>query len=298
MKQLFIIAYLLLFLLISGCGKSKNDYEASGMFETTEVLVSSQANGQLIKLDVEEGQFLPANAIAGCVDTVQLYLKKKQLLANLKAIDNRSHNVSLQMAALRQQIAKQQQELTRFRNLLRSNAATQKQVDDIQANIELLQKQLAAQTESLEKNNRSLSGESEALLIQIDQVADLINKSLIINPVSGIVLAKYAEAGEITAPGKALFKTGDLDRMFLRTYITSDRLTQLKLGQAVRVFVDFGKKEQREYAGKITWISDKAEFTPKNILMRNERANSVYAVKIAVKNDGYLKIGMYGEIKL
>jgi HlyD family secretion protein len=227
-----------------------------------------------------------------------LHLKKKQLLANLKAIDSRSHNVSLQMAALRQQIAKQQQELTRFRNLLQSNAATQKQVDDIQANIEVLQKQLAAQTEALENTNRSVSGESEALLIQIEQVEDLIRKSLIVSPITGTVLAKYAETGEVTAQGKALFKTGDLDNMFLRAYITSDQLTQLKLGQTVRVFADSGKKEQKEYAGKIAWISGKAEFTPKTIQTRNERANSVYAMKIAVKNDGYIKIGMYGEVRL
>ncbi|MDR1372129.1 MAG: HlyD family efflux transporter periplasmic adaptor subunit [Dysgonamonadaceae bacterium] len=298
MKHLFVITCLSLSALFSGCGKNRDNQDASGMFETTEVLVSSQAAGQLMRLDVEEGQSLRANARAGYVDTIQLYLKKKQLLANLRAIDSRSHNVSLQMAALRQQIAQQQQELTRFQNLLRSNAATQKQVDDIQANIYLLQKQLDAQIESLEKNNRSVSGESEALLVQIEQVTDLINKCLIVSPVSGVVLAKYAEAGEITAQGKALFKVGDLDNLFLRAYITADQLTQLKMGQTVSISIDFGKKDRKEYAGKVTWISEKAEFTPKTVQTRNERANSVYAVKIAVKNDGYIKIGMYGEVRL
>jgi HlyD family secretion protein len=297
MNYKHVIRHLLLVLLFSACGKSRGDYDASGTFESTEVVVSSLAGGQLMELNVEEGQMLTANVPVGYVDTVQLHLKKKQLLANLKAIDSRSHNVSLQMAELRQQIGKQEQELTRFRNLLGSNAATQKQVDDIRANIDLLQKQLAARTESLEKNNRSVSGESEALLVQIEQVSDLIHKSMIVSPVSGTVLAKYAEAGEVTAQGKALFKTGDMDNMFLRIYITADQLTQLKLGQTVKVFADYGKKERKEYAGKVVRISEKAEFTPKTIQTRNERANLVYAVKIAVKNDGYIKIGMYGEVR-
>jgi HlyD family secretion protein len=220
-----------------------------------------------------------------------------QLLASMTAVDSRSYNVSLQIASTKQQIAKQQTELARFQNLLRSNAATQKQVDDIAAQIDFLQKQLAAQTETLNNTNRSLSGESRALQIQVEQITDLIRKSIISSPITGTVLAKYAEAGEVTAQGKALFKVGDINNLFLRAYITADQLTQLKLGQTVKVFADFGKKERKEYPGTITWISDKAEFTPKTIQTRNERANLVYAVKIAVKNDGYIKIGMYGEVK-
>jgi HlyD family secretion protein len=270
-----IIVLLATILIISSCGNRKGDYDASGTFETTEILVSSQANGQLMELNIDEGQSLTANVPVGYVDTVQLYLKKRQLLASMKAIDSRSHNVALQIAGLRQQISKQQKELVRFQNLLRSNAATQKQVDDIQSGIELLQKQLAAQTESLENNNRSVSGESAALQVQIEQVADLINKSIVVSPISGTVLSKYAEAGEVTAQGKALFKVGDIENMFLRAYITSDQLTQLKLGQTVRVFADFGEKERKEYTGTIAWVSDKAEFTPKTIQTRNERANQI-----------------------
>ncbi|MDR0798492.1 MAG: HlyD family efflux transporter periplasmic adaptor subunit [Dysgonamonadaceae bacterium] len=279
-----------------GCGKNKRNVEASGAFEATEVIVSAQAGGQLIYFNVDEGQTLIAGQTLGVVDTMQLYLKKAQLLASMKAVDSRAYNVALQVASLKQQLAKQQTELARFQNLLRANAATQKQVDDIQAQIDVLQKQLNAQTANLENNNRSVSGESAALQIQIEQVEDLICKSKIISPIDGTVLSKYTEAGEVTAAGKALFKVGDLNNMYLRAYITADQLTQLKLNQKVKVWVDFGKKEMKEYEGTITWIADKAEFTPKNIQTKNERANQVYAMKVAVRNDGFLKIGMYGEV--
>ncbi|MDR3226937.1 MAG: HlyD family efflux transporter periplasmic adaptor subunit [Prevotellaceae bacterium] len=296
MKKNKLIILLTVYLLIS-CGKNKGDYDASGAFETTEVLVSSQASGMLMKLNVEEGQILTPDVAVGYVDTTQLYLKKKQLLANMRALDSRFYNISLQIAAINQQIDKQNIELKRFQNLLKSNAATQKQVDDIEAEIKILTKQLAAQTESLENNNKSVSNESAAMQIQIEQITDLIDKSIIASPVYGTVLAKYAEVGEIVSQGKALFKIGDTENMFLRAYITANQLTQLKLRQKVKIFADFGENETKEYDGTITWISDKAEFTPKTIQTRNERANLVYAVKIAVKNDGYIKIGMYGEIK-
>ncbi len=284
-------------ILLASCGKNNRNFDASGNFEATEIIVSSQANGQIMAFNINEGQTLEANIPVGYVDTLQLHLRKIQLQASLKAIDSRFYDVSKQIAATNQQITKQKSELQRFENLLQSNAATQKQVDDINAQIILLQKQLAAQTESLENSNRSVSGESAALLAQIKQVEDLINKSTISSPVAGTVLSKYAEQGEITAQGKALFKMGDINNMFLRAYITSDQISQMKLGRQVRVFVDFGKRDMNEYPGTITWISDKAEFTPKTIQTRNERANQVYAVKIAVKNDGLLKIGMFGEVR-
>jgi HlyD family secretion protein len=188
--------------------------------------------------------------------------------------------------------------LARFEKLLQSNAANQKQVDDIKAHIALLEMQLAAQTESLENGNKSISGESSALEIQVAQVEDQLKKSIITSPISGTVLSKYAEQGEFAVQGKALFKVADISNMYLRAYITSDQITQVKIGESVKVFADFGKKEMREYSGTVTWISDKAEFTPKTIQTRNERANLVYAVKIAVKNDGYLKKGMYGQVRL
>ncbi|GHT64568.1 membrane protein [Bacteroidia bacterium] len=293
-----IILFGMILLTAVGCGKKKGNYDASGSFEATEVLVSSQVAGQVMALDVEEGQSLKAYESVGFIDTVQLYLKRKQLLAGMKAVDSRSYNISLQIASLKQQIEKQQTELARFKNLLKSNAATQKQVDDIQSSIDVLQRQLAAQTESLQNNNKSVSAESLGIQAQVEQIDDMIWKSIISSPIDGILLQKYVEKGEIAGQGKALFKIADLDRIFLRAYITADQLNQLKLNQEVSVFADFGKKEMKSYTGTITWISDKAEFTPRTILTKNERANLVYAVKVAVKNDGYLKIGMYGELKI
>jgi HlyD family secretion protein len=293
-KQWFILA---ISTLLISCGKSAGDYDASGSFEATEVLVSAQANGQLLTFNVKEGQKVKAGETLGIIDTVQLALKRKQLLASMTAVDSRRYDVSLQIASLREQIAKQQTELARFQNLLKQNAATQKQVDDIASSIDVLQRQLAAQISTLNNTNRSISGESAALQIQVEQIDDLLRKSLVISPIDGTVLTKYAEAGELAAQGRTLFKVADMDNLFLRAYITANQLTQLKLGDKVRVFADFGE-DMKEYTGKITWIADKAEFTPKTIQTKVERANLVYAVKITVKNDGYLKIGMYGELRI
>jgi HlyD family secretion protein len=298
MKTLKTFILVTTILILSSCGNKKGNYDASGTFEATEVLVSAQATGQIMQLDITEGQTLEAGQEAGYIDTVQLHLKKAQLLASMKAVDSRTYNVSLQIASLKQQIAKQQTERLRFRNLLQSNAATQKQVDDIQSSIEVLQKQLAAQTETLQNNNSSISAEISGLYIQVEQIDDLMRKSIICSPITGIVLAKYAEKGELAGQGRALFKIADMEHIYLRAYITADQLNRLQLNREVSVFADFGKKDMTEYKGTITWISDKAEFTPRTILTKNERANLVYAVKIAVKNDGYLKIGMYGELDL
>ena len=292
------IALLAMVFLLTSCGNKKGSYDASGAFEATEVMVSAQASGQIMQFDLTEGQHLQDHQVIGYIDTVQLHLKKAQLLAGMKAADSRTYNVSLQIASLKQQIAKQQTELARFQNLLKANATTQKQVDDIQSSLDVLQKQLAAQTETLQNANSSISAEVSGLYIQIEQIDDWIGKSIISAPVSGTVLAKYAEKGELAGQGRALFKMADLDQIYLRAYISADQLTQLKLNQEVSVFADFGKKEMKAYPGVITWISDKAEFTPRTILTKNERANLVYAVKVAVKNDGYLKIGMYGELRI
>lgn len=284
-------------LLPVACSNNKTDYDASGIFESTEVIVSSQVSGQLMEFTVTEGQQLQAHSYLGYVDTTQLYLKKQQLMASRTAVSSRSTSVPRQIASLKEQIATQKRELARFGNLVKLNAANQKQVDDIQSQLSVLEKQLAAQTELLVNNNQGISGESTALESQIAQIEDQLLKSRITSPIQGTVLTKYAEQGEFTAPGKALFKVSDMQQMYLRAYITSDQLTQLKQGQSVTVYVDFGEEQMRTYPGTISWIADKAEFTPKTIQTRNERANLVYAVKIAVTNDGYLKNGMYGEVK-
>ena len=292
------ILYFSFVILLSACGRGNGDYDASGVFETTEVIVSAEANGKIMQLDITEGQLLDAGREIGYIDTVQLYLKKMQLLANMKSVKTRYTDVPRQIAATKQQIATQRNELKRFENLVKSNAANQKQVDDINAQILLLERQLAAQTETLENSNRGVSEESTGLDIQVAQLNDQLQKSIITSPIKGTVLSKYAEQGELATQGRVLFKIADMDNMFLRAYITSGQLTEVKIGQQVRVFADFGEKDMKEYAGTITWISDKSEFTPKTIQTRDERANLVYAVKIAVKNDGYLKKGMYGELKL
>jgi len=294
----FETATIITALVLSSCAEKKSQYDASGVFEVTEVIVSARASGELTGFDVTEGQEVEADKPLGYIDTTQLYLKKMQLLANMKSVESRQHNVSKQIAPLHQQIAAQQAEQKRFEKLVQSNAATQKQLDDVNAQLAILEKQLAAQTEMLESGNRGVSGESSGLSMQVAQITDQINKSVVTSPINGVVLSKYAQRGEWATQGKSLFKVGDINKMYLRVYITADRLTSLKIGQSVKVYSDRGKSDRAEYAGTVVWISDKAEFTPKTIQTRDERANLVYAVKIAVQNDGYIKRGMYGEIKI
>lgn len=295
MKRSF--AYPMLVLLAASCVEGNKAYDASGVFESTEVTVSAEGNGKILSLDLQEGDRLEAGQIVGCIDTVQLHLSEIQLEASRRAVGSGRLDISRQIAALESQIGKQRQELDRFTKLEKAGASNRKQVEDIQAQIETLERQLAAQKESLNSSNRNVSGQADALEAQIEQIRDRIRKCVITSPVAGTVLAKYSEAGEFAALGRALFKVADIDNIRLRAYITADQLTTLKLGQQVRVFADQGSSGRKEYAGTLIWISDKAEFTPKTIQTRDERANLVYAVKIAVENDGLIKLGMYGDIK-
>jgi len=282
-------------ILTTSCGKSNNDADASGTFEATEVIVSAQGVGQILSLSVEEGQSLIANQLVGTIDSTQLYLRKKQLQASGKAIQSRRPDIKKQIGALEQQITTAKTERKRAENLIKANAANQKQLDDINAQIAVLEKQLDAQKTMLESSNQGISDESEGLTFQIKQLEDQLDKCKITSPITGTVLVKYAEMGEVAAPGKALFKIADTNNMILRAYITADQLTQVKVGQTVKVKTDSGKDGSKEYSGTIAWVSSKAEFTPKTIQTRDERANLVYAVKINVKNDGLIKIGMYGD---
>ena len=297
MKRSF--AYPLLVLLAASCVEGNKAYDASGVFESTEVTVSAEGNGKILSLDIQEGDRLEAGQIVGCIDTVQLHLSEVQLEASRRAVGSGWLDISRQIAALESQIGKQRQELDRFTKLEKAGASNRKQVEDIQAQIETLERQLAAQEESLNSSNGNhiVPGKADALEAQIEQIRDRIRKCVITSPVAGTVLAKYSEAGEFAALGRALFKVADIDNIRLRAYITADQLTTLKLGQQVRVFADQGSSGRKEYAGTLIWISDKAEFTPKTIQTRDERANLVYAVKIAVENDGLIKLGMYGDIK-
>lgn len=296
-KTLTYSSLLVLALAMTACGKGNKVYDASGVFESTEVTVSAEGNGKIMSLDLQEGDRLEAGAVVGCIDTVQLYLSKIQLEASRRAVGSGRLNISRQIAALESQIAKQRQELDRFTKLEQAGASNRKQVEDIQAQLDILERQLAAQKESLQNTNSNVSGQADALEAQVMQLEDKIRKCVITSPVSGTILAKYSEAGELAVQGRALFKVADLESIRLRAYITADQLTNVKLGQAVKVYADQGTSGRKEYDGTLIWTSYKAEFTPKTIQTRDERANLVYAVKIAVKNDGLIKLGMYGEVK-
>ena len=283
--------------LFSACGNGAPKYDATGTFETTEVLVSAEASGRLLYFDIEEGMLLKAGEEVGVVDTVQLYLKKLQLEASLKSVEEQRPDILKQVAATKEQISAAQRERNRVANLLKVGAANQKQLDDAEDQLEVLRKQLVAQNSTLSNSHQSLTWQSSSVGIQVAQVEDQLKKCHITSPIIGTVLAKYAEAGELTAMGTPLFKVADTEQMYLRAYITSEQLSQVKLGQKVTVFSDYGTDEHKQYPGVVTWISDTSEFTPKTILTKNERANLVYAVKIAVHNDGLLKIGMYGGVE-
>ncbi|MBY0436071.1 MAG: HlyD family efflux transporter periplasmic adaptor subunit [Cyclobacteriaceae bacterium] len=290
----------ILLLLITGlwaCTGTNGDVDASGNFEAEEVIVSAEAAGKLLAFDVEEGAALEAKKVVGLIDTTQLYLRKKQLQYSIRAVIARKPNVPVQLAALREQIETTTREKKRIESLLKDDAATKKQLDDITSQLDVLQRQYDATQSSLTVSTQSIQSETLPLQAQLDQVQDQLEKSKIVNPLSGTVLTKYVEKDEVTAPGKALYKIANLETMTLRAYLTGNQLPQVKLGQSVEVLVDDGKG-LKSYPGTIAWISDKAEFTPKTIQTKEERANLVYAVKITVKNDGYLKLGMYGDVKL
>ncbi len=280
-----------------GCGNGNGKFDATGTFESEEVIISSEATGKIVKLNFEEGSQLKQNEVAAIVDTVQLYLRKKQLEASVKAVLSKQPDVTIQLAALKEQIETAEIEKRRIENLVKANAATTKQQDDINSQLDVLNKQYAATKSSLTITKDGLERETFPLMAQIEQIQDQIERSIVKNPVDGTVLTRYAKQNEIVTTGKALYKIADLSEMTLRAYVNGDQLGQVKLGQKVKVYVDKGNGEQKEVSGEIYWIAAKAEFTPKTIQTKDERANLVYAIKVKVKNDGYLKIGMYGEVK-
>lgn len=282
--------------LCGACTDSDVKYDASGMFEATEVIVSAKGTGELTSFNVEEGQQVQSGAIVGCIDTMQLSLQKQQLASTISATESKHLNASQQVAAYRQQISNLQRERQRFIQLVKENAANQKQVDDIDYQIRVLERQITATSEQIGSNNKSLMGQKASIVAQIAQLSDQIRNSMVTSPIAGTVLVKYMEQGEFATPGKPLFKVANVNDLKLRAYVTADQLTGLKIGQTATVYADQGKAERKAYEGRITWISDKAEFTPKTIQTRDERANLVYAVKISVKNDGLIKNGMYGDV--
>ncbi|MBK7631270.1 MAG: HlyD family efflux transporter periplasmic adaptor subunit [Ignavibacteriales bacterium] len=298
MKNRFLnIAFILAVALLFGCSNGNGDFDATGTFESEEIIVSSEAMGKLVMFQVEEGMQLKQNQIVGVVDTTQLYLKKKQLQANIKAVLSKQPDISAQLAALQKQIETTEVEKKRIENLVKLDAATTKQLDDINSQLEVLIKQYTAAKSSLTITKQGIQSETLPLIAQVEQIEDQIKKSIIKNPIDGTVLTRYAKPDEITVNGKALYKIADLSEMTLRAYVDGDQLGQIKLEQKVKVFVDKGEGEQKEMLGEIYWVSSKAEFTPKTIQTKDERANLVYAIKVKVLNNGYLKIGMCGEVK-
>lgn len=285
-------------LLLTACGRGDAEYDATGTFEATEVVVSAEANGRLLMFDVEEGATLTGGQEVGVIDTMQLYLKRLQLQASLKSVEEQRPDILKQVAATREQITQAERERDRVARLLRVNAANQKQLDDAETMLQVLQKQLEAQQSTLNNSDQSLTWQSSSVGVQVAQVEDQLAKCHIQAPITGTVLAKYAEAGELAVPGTPLFKLADMEQIYLRAYLTSEQLAEVKLGQQVMVYADYGDDVRKSYPGIVTWISSTAEFTPKTILTKDERASQVYAMKVAVKNDGLLKIGMYGGVVL
>jgi len=298
-------------LLSVACNNKNGKYDASGTFEADEVVVSTLATGKILSLNIEEGSALSKDSIVGHIDPIGLTLQKEEVEATIHSLGEQTANVEPQVKLLQDQLTVQQSQLanlthekTRIENLLKQDAATGKQLDDINAQIDVVKKQMAVtqqqinvQRSNIRTQNRGILSQGKPLEKKAAQIEDLLNKTNIKNPVNGTVITKYAEEGETVSSGKALYKVADLSMMTLRSYITGTQLSQVKLGQQVKVLVDNGADKYKEFPGEITWISDKAEFTPKTIQTKEERANLVYAMKVKVKNDGYLKIGMYGEVK-
>lgn len=294
MKRLFVI----IGVIITACSGSNNGFDATGIFEATEVTVSAEQNGRLLSFNITEGMTVNALQQVGLIDTVQLALQARQLGATKESIANQRPDLTKQIAATRQQLEKAEMEQHRFESLVKDQAANQKQLDDAVSAVNVLKKQLEAQISALNNTTQSLNSQMSATDIQRLQVLDQLQKCRITTPISGTILSKYMEAGEFATIGKPLFKMAEIENMYLRAYITSAQLSNVKIGQNVKVYADFGGGDRKEYQGTVSWISERAEFTPKTILTNDERADLVYAVKIAVKNDGFIKIGMYGEMAI
>lgn len=295
MKKTVIIP--LTAIMLASC-HSTPDYDATGIFEATTVTVSSETSGKILSLNISEGDSVAAGQNVATIDTVLLVLQRGQVESQQASTENSSPDIAAQAASLRSRIAHQQNECNRIARLLADGAATQKQSDDAEAELRTLRGQLEGLLSSLGKSRSSISDNAVALQYQKEQIEEQIAKSSIKAPGSGTVLQKYAEAGEFATPGRPLFKMADLNGIYLRSYFTASQLADIRIGQEVTVIADYGGDEQYEYPGTITWIAQESEFTPKSIQTKDSRANLVYAVKIAVKNDGRLKLGQYGEVRL
>ena len=295
MKKIVLIS---IAALLASCGGKTNRYDATGTFEADCITVSAQTSGTLLSLSIEEGDTLSANQIVAIIDTTTYALQARQLQATSDALAQQMPNAALQLAALQQQLRQAEQEQTRFEALVRDGAATQKQLDDIRAQEVTLRSQIEAQSSTLGNTAKSLASQRQATDIQREQALLNVERCHVASPIDGVVLQLFKHAGEQAAAGMPLFQVADVEHMTLHCYFTSEQLSRLAVGQQVTVFCDYGGSERYEYTGTLTWISTQAEFTPKSILTNSERANQVYAAKVSVKNDGKIKIGMYGGVNL
>ncbi len=305
-----VILFISLLTILSSCKNSKNNFDAAGVFEADEVLVSPEVTGRILSLNIDEGMTIDSNFLAASIDTTNVVLQINQLNASINALQEKTNDplptidvLEQQLVVQKQQLASLERDKVRFTNLLQANATTEKKLDDINTQvlvlkdqIEVTKKQIVQQRSLINTQNRGILSERNPLEKKQDQLKDQLSKCSVRNPVAGTVLVKYAEAGEIISAGKPLYKLANISSMNLRAYITGDQLGEVKLGQQVKVMVDAGADKYKEYKGTITWIADKAEFTPKTIQTKDERANLVYATKVKVLNDGFLKLGMYGEV--
>lgn len=320
----YVWHFAFLIVVFTACAKKEKKFDAAGTFETTEIIVSAEATGKILNLTIKEGDQLAKGDMIGKIDPLSIELQKEQVQATMQALTQKSNDAMPQVNVLNEQILTQrsqiavqkqqlivlQKEQKRLENLVKAEAATPKQLDDLNGQIDILRKQIEASESSIsivEKQilaqkagasniNRGILSEKAPLEKRVKQLDEQINKANITNPINGTVLSKYAEAGEITTIGKPLYKIADMSELILRAYISGTQLGQVKINQPVKVMIDDGENKYREIQGVITWISDKAEFTPKTIQTKDERANLVYAIKIKVKNDGFLKIGMFAEV--
>lgn len=283
--------------MLNSCGNNDNDFDATGVFEATETTVYAEQSGALMTFGVEEGDIIQQDKEVGLIDTTQLWLKLQQAGVSKSVYQSQKPELEKQIAATREQLAKAKQDQLRYKELVADGAAPSKMLDDANSQVEVLQRQLAAQISSLTVSTNALERQMEATDVQADQWRDQLRKCHILAPTKGTVLEKYVERGEFVSTGKPLFKMADTENMFIRAYVTSAQLKDIKIGQQATVFADFGDGQKRNYQGKVTWISNRSEFTPKTILTDDERADLVYALKVAIRNDGYVKIGMYGEVR-
>ena len=291
-----IIAMAGVALVLNACGRKERQYDATGVFEATETTVYAEQTGTLLTFNVEEGDTVGQNREVGLIDTTQLWLKMKQAEAMKSVYQSQKPEQEKQIAVTRQQLAKAKQDQQRYKELVADGAAPGKMLDDANSQVEVLQRQLDAQLSSLRVNTNALDKQMDATDVQAEQLRDQIRKCHILVPAKGTVIEKYVERGEFVSAGKPLFKMADTENMFIRAYVTSAQLENIKTGQKATVFADYGNGGKKEYEGRVTWISSRSEFTPKTILTDDERADLVYAVKVAIKGDGYVKMGMYGEV--